>query len=223
MALMVQCSSMSALKPKSIHNLEARMGNLEPDSFRYKVLDAAKSFKSSWIELGQFLFTVYKDKLYRDWKYETFESYCAKEIGIRQNTALKLLKSYSFLEKEEPDFVRPETLSERKPNRIPSFESVNALRLAHDNDRVSESQYEDLRQDILEDAKEDSEIKKKVKYILKSGAKLSPSQGNDKHASLKKLGSYLKNYKNDVSTLDVPPKILKKLDELLELLQDYQK
>src|SRR5487761_2441298 len=88
-------------KTKSIHNLEERMGHLEPESLRYQVLDAAKSFKSSWIQLGQFLFTVYKDKLYRDWAYQTFEAYCAKEIGIRQNTAIKLLKSYSFLEKEE--------------------------------------------------------------------------------------------------------------------------
>ncbi len=214
---------MSAQKPKSIQNLEDRMDGLEPGSFRFKVLDAAKSFKSSWIELGQFLFTVYKDKLYRDWEYQTFETYCAKEIGIRQNTALKLLKSYSFLEKEEPEFVRPETLQERKPDRIPSYEAVNTLRLAHQNERVSEDQYEDLRQDILEDVKEEAEIKKKMKYILKSGPKNSPSPAEDKNTSLKKLTLYLKNYKADVSTLEVPPKILKKLDELLELLEDYQK
>ncbi len=199
------------------------MGNLEPDSFRFKVLEAAKSFKSSWIELGQFLFTVYKDKRYRDWEYQTFEAYCAKEIGIRQNTALKLLKSYSFLEKEEPEFVRAETLSQRKPDRIPSYEAVNTLRLAHENERVSEDQYDDLRQDILEDVKEDAEVKKKVKYILKTGPKNIPTPAENKQASLKKLSLYLKNCKNDVSLLDVPPKIVKKLDELLELLEDYQK
>ncbi len=216
---------MSAMqKSKSIHNLEARMGNLEPESLRFKVLDAAKSFKSSWIELGQFLFTVYKDKLYRDWEYQTFESYCAKEIGIRQVTAMKLLKSYSFLEKEEPEYVKPAAISERKPDRIPSFEAVNTLRLAHENERVSEDQYDDLRQDILEEAKEDSEIKKKIKYILKSGSKTTAaSPADEKAASLKKLTLYLKNYKADVSLLNVPPKILKKLDELLEVLEDYQK
>ena len=218
---MVQYLPMSAQKSKSIQNLENRMGNLEPDSLRFKVLDAAKSFKSSWIELGQYLFTVYKDKLYRDWDYLTFEAYCSKEIGIRQNTALKLLKSYSFLEKEEPEFVRPETLSERKPDRIPSYEAVNTLRLAHENERVTENQYEDLRQDILEDVKEDAEIKKKVKYILKSGSKNASSPAEDKQASLKKLTLYLKNYRNDVSTLEVPPKIMKKLDELMELLENY--
>ena len=94
------------------------MEGLEPGSFRYKVLDAAKGFKSSWIDLGQYLFSVYRDKSYREWGYLTFDAYCAKEIGIRQPTAMKLLKSYSFLEREEPSFLKREALDERQPNRI---------------------------------------------------------------------------------------------------------
>ena len=210
-------------KSKSIQNLEQRMGSMEPQSLRYQVLGAAKQFKSSWIELGQYLITVYKDKLYKDWGYVTFEAYCGKEIGIRPNTAVKLLKSYAFLEKEEPQYIRKETLDQRKPDRIPSYESVNALRLAHQNEGISEGQYEDLRQDILEDVKEEAEVKKKIKYILKSGSQNLPSPAEDKNASLKKLTLYLKNYKNDISTLAIPPKVLKKLDELLEILEDYQK
>ncbi len=199
------------------------MGKLEPESFRYQVLGAAKSFKSSWIQLGQYLFTVYKDKLYRDWGHLTFEAYCAKEIGIRQATAVKLLKSYSFLEKEEPSFVREDAMEQRKPDRIPSFEAVNSLRLAHENEKISEDQYDDLRQDILEEGKEDAEVKKKIKYLLKAGDKKSASVTDDKNAQLKKLSLYLANYKNGISLLDIPPKVLKKLDELIEVLEDYQK
>ena len=210
-------------KSKSIQNLENRMGGLEPESFRYQVLDAAKSFKSSWIALGQYLFTVYRDKRYRDWGYLTFEAYCGKEIGIRQNTGMKLLKSYSFLEKEEPAFIRRETLDDRKPDRIPSYESVNSLRLARENERISEKQYDELRRDILEDVKEDAEVKKKIKYILKSGAKNSPADPEGKNASLKRLSLYLKNYKNGVSSLEIPAKVSKKLDELIQLLEDYGK
>ena len=213
------------MKSKSIHDIEQKMGSMSPDSFRYRVLEAAKSFKSSWIELGQFLFTVYKDKLFKNWGYLTFEAYCAKEIGIRQNTAMKLLKSYSFLEKEEPRYVKPEFLEERKPDRIPSYESVNALRLAHENEDISEGEYDTLRRDVLEDVKEDAEVKKKIKYILKSGAKPGEKglDGADKDAQFKRLLQYLENYKNGLSSLDVPAKISKKLDELIEVLQDYRK
>lgn len=208
---------------KSIQRIEEQMDGLEPESLRYRVLDAARGFKSSWIELGQYLFTVYKDKLFRDWGYQTFETYCGKEIGIRQATALKLLKSYSFLETEEPEYVSKKSLDERKPDRIPSFESVNALRLAHANERISEDQYEELREDILEEGKEDAEVKKKIQYILKTGPKKSSDPAEEKGAALKKLTLYLKNYKNDVSLDQIPPKILKKLDELIEVLEDYQK
>jgi hypothetical protein len=212
------------------------MGGLNPSSFRYRVLDAARDFKSSWIELGQVLFSVWRDKLYKDWGYLTFEAYCAKEIGVRQNTAMKLLKSYSFLEKEEPVFLKRlfgrhlpagqagagETLEERKPHRIPGFESVNALRLARENDRVSESRYGELREEVLEKAVEDAEVKKKLRYILKTGKK-EPSEEEAKHAFLKKLTATLQSARNDAASSTLPAKIVKKLDEFLELLKDYQK
>lgn len=211
-------------KPKSIANLEDRMGSLSPDSLRYRVLESAKDFKSSWIELGQYLYTVYKDKTYKDWGYLTFEAYCAKEIGVRQNTAIKLLKGYSFLEKEEPEWVRPDYREQKKPDQIPSYEAVNSLRLAKQNDRISESQYEEIRDEVLEDVKEDAEVKKKIKYILKTGPKPAGASATDeKMNSLKKLTQYLQNFRNGVSTLEIPSKIMKQLDEFLEVLEDYQK
>ena len=76
------------------------MGELDPQSFRYSVLEAARGFKSSWIDLGQLLYSVSKDKKYKDWGFLTFEAYCEKEVGIKQATAMKMLKSYYFLEKE---------------------------------------------------------------------------------------------------------------------------
>ena len=45
---------------KSIDRIAERMDGLEPDTLRYNCLDAARRFKSSWIELGQYLFAVYK-------------------------------------------------------------------------------------------------------------------------------------------------------------------
>lgn len=215
---------MNAQKTKSIHDIELRMETLEPDSFRYKVLDSAKSFKSSWIELGQYLFTIYKDKLFKDWGYLTFEAYCAKEIGIRQATAVKLLKSYSFLEREEPAFLKNQSLDETKPSQIPSYESVNALRLAKASDRISESDYKKIREDILENPKEDTEVKKKIRYILKSHSKpLSDEEKEEKKdASLKRILTSLRNTKNELQELSFPGKVVKQIDELIDLLSELQ-
>jgi hypothetical protein len=216
------------MKSKGIHDIEVRMENTEPGSFRYKILEAAKGFKSSWIELGQYLFTVYKDKLYKDWGYLTFEAYCAKEVGIRQNTAVKMLKSYSFLEREEPEFLKDD-FKERKPSQIPSYESVNALRLAKESERIPAKQYEELRDEVLDDVKEEGEIKKKIRYILKASPRDKSGDEDDEEAKDKKKAAVMKrllvsleNAKNDLSLLDIPAKLNDKIDSLIEMLTDYR-
>jgi hypothetical protein len=210
-------------KSKAIQQLQSQMLRLDPNSFRYKTLEAATEFKKSWIVLGQHLYTVYKDKLYKDWGFMTFEAYCAKEIGIRQNTAVKLLKSYYFLEKEEPDYLQENRLEKRKPSEIPSYESVNALRLAKSNENISAEDYEELKKEVLDKAQEEGAVKKKIRYILKTGPKAAETTQRTPAESLKKLAAYLQNYKSQMSTLEAPVKITKKVDELLELLEDYLK
>ncbi len=204
---------MEGQKSKSIHRIEEQMQSLPPESLRYRVLDSAKNFKTSWAQLGQSLYAVYKDKLYKDWGYGTFEAYCAKEIGIRQETAAKLLKSYYFLEKEEPAYLK---------ENIPSFEATNALRLAKQSSKISEKDYEKIREDVLDKGQEVAEVKKKIKYLLKTApAKEAPLEDR-KSASAKKMAVYLENSLTELSNLSFPAKILKKVEELLDLLQDYK-
>ncbi len=216
---------MTLQKTKSIHQIEARMESLEPGSLRYKVLDSARRFKSSWIDLGQYLFSVYKDKLFKDWGYLTFEAYCSKEIGIKPVTAMKLLKSYSFLEHEEPAFLKRQSLEDRKPSQIPSVESVNALRLAKQSNRFSERDYETLREDVLDHVKEDAEVKKNIRYILKSNAPKNPIAEKEgrKLQIIKRLVIGLTASRNELKNLSCPDKLLKKIDELVGLLSDFEK
>ncbi len=187
------------------------MENTDPGSFRYKTLEAAKNFKSSWLELGSYLFTVYKDKRFKEWGYLTFEAYSSKEIGIRQATAVKLLKSYSFLERDEPDYLRR--------RQIPSLESVNALRLAKTKEGISEEDYETLREDVLNRACEEGDVKKKIRYLLKSAPRLQGENREEKKAwVVKKLVVQLQNAKMEMRDMDFPLKVMKRIDELVEIL-----
>ena len=54
------------MKPKSIERIENQMLGLEEGSFRYQALACARDFKSSRIRLGQCLYTVYRDRRYKD-------------------------------------------------------------------------------------------------------------------------------------------------------------
>src|SRR4030042_972155 len=121
---------MPALKTRSLQEIEQRMQGVDQSSLRYKVLESVKNFKTSWIELGQALYSVWKDKLYKEWGYSTFEAYTAKEIGIKKTTAMKLLRSYYFLEKEEPAYLEKDYAEAGKVASIPSYDAVNVLRLA---------------------------------------------------------------------------------------------
>ncbi len=213
------------MKSKSIQHIEEQMGSLDPASFRYKALDCAKQFKNSWMELGRCLYSIYKDKLFKDWGYLTFEAYCSKEIGIRQPTAVKLLKSYYFLEREEPAYLKRQSADGSEPSKIPSYEAVNALRLAKGNERIPESDYRELREQVLENAREDQEVKKKIRYILKAHPKkFSPEEEEDqKTAAVARLLTNFRNAKSQLQEFSLPAKVLKKIDEVIELLEEYQR
>lgn len=200
------------------------MLSVEPGSFRFKALEAARDFKSSWIALGQYLFAIHKDKLYKDWGYLTFEAYTAAEIGIRQPTALKLLRSYQFLEKEEPAFLKQAAVEDRKPTAIPGYEAVNTLRLARQSERFPEKEYAALRQEVLEEAKPEEEVKKKVRYILKSNpVKLSAEEKeNKKDIVLRRMISQLKNVRAELVEYAFPKLVLKHLDETIDSLENMQ-
>lgn len=211
-------------KTKSLQNIENRMLDLDPGSFRYQLLESARKFKSSWMELGQCLFTVYKDKLFKEWGYLTFEAYCAKEIGIKQPTAMKLLRSYSFLEREEPAFLRRSLATDKSPSEIPSYEAVNALRLAKASERVPETEYQALREEVLDRAKEEGEVKKKLRYILRTHSpKPTPEDKQEKKAALLRRSILrFKEAKAELEACGFPNKVLKQIDAVVDLLEEMQ-
>ncbi|HQP91920.1 MAG TPA: hypothetical protein PLU24_04520 [Candidatus Omnitrophota bacterium] len=158
-----------AIKTKSIRNIEQKMSEIEPGSLRYQVLDASRTFKSSWIALGQILYTVYKDKMFKEWGYMTFEAYVKAELGLQKQTASKLLHSYYFLEKNEPQFLKSvQEKEEIEPKTIPSVDAVNVLRLAANNKELTEEDYQGFKKNVFEDGAEGKEVKKQVGLRLRS-------------------------------------------------------
>ncbi len=200
------------------------MENIEKDGLREKALEIARQHKASWIQLGQYLHTIYKEKLYKKWGFLAFETYCRKELGVKETTASKLLKSYSFLEQEEPRIVKSEFADEESPNGIPHYESVNLLRLAKENKKIRTEDFADLRQAVLGAAKEPKEIRAQVKKILlegsggKSPAELRRARRN---TVIKRLVSFLGNVKKELETEKLlPDYLLKQLADLSRKLED---
>ena len=205
------------MKSKTLDRIDQKLQTLDQHSYRYRVLETCRRFKTSWIELGESLFACHRDKMYLEWGFTTFEGYCAKELGIKQVTAAKLLKSYHFLESEEPSYiekVRGEVVPEEKH---PDLESVNLLRLARNNKKFDEGQYRKIRKQVLDDAREPQDVRKEIRLLSDAGPQKKPDEvrAERRQKFLKSLFRQLENYKLEaMANKFLPPKLIDALDEL---------
>jgi hypothetical protein len=207
---------------KSLDSIEKKMQDVEPGSLRYQILQNAKDFKTSWVGLGQTLYTAYKDKLYKSWGYSTFDIYTAKEIGIKKQTALKLLRSYYFLEKEEPGYLNKGYKEQAEAATVPSYESIDALRAAKDKKMLDENDYEEFKRKVFEKGKEASEIKKDLTAMIRQRKELDPQEAREQRrtAVLKRFLSTLKSLKAEIETSKLlPANIIKEANELIREIE----
>lgn len=157
-------------KSNSERHIESIMEHLEPGSDRYDVLDKAKRFKSSWVELGEKLLAVSKKGHFREWGYGSFEEYCVQEIRIKRGTAEKLTMAYRFMEKEEPQLL--DRREELKP--LPDYRSIDLLRKAKEEKGFSEEEYGDLRKSVVEEDRSHPTILKKYKEVAALREEVNP-------------------------------------------------
>ncbi|MDD5073260.1 MAG: hypothetical protein PHX64_02000 [Candidatus Omnitrophica bacterium] len=211
------------MKTKAIENIERKMEGLDEGSIRYTVLRNVINFKTSWIELGQSLYSVWKDKLYRDWGYLTFEAYASREIGVRKETAMKLLRSYYFLEKEEPQYLqKKESAGPSEAASLPGYEAVNLLRLAKNKKEIDEDGYEALKKNVFEKGKDVRDVRKDLTALIRQREELDPQEARQrrKAAAVRRVVATLKGLKNDIEIAKLlPAGTVKEIKDLITKLE----
>ncbi|MFA4989812.1 MAG: hypothetical protein WC576_03475 [Candidatus Omnitrophota bacterium] len=210
-------------KPKSLRSIEEKMSGLNAGSLRYHVLESAKNFKTSWVELGRSLYSVWKDKLYKEWGFSTFDAYTAKEIGIKKPTAMKLLRSYYFLEKEEPVYLKDDYIESTDAAKVPGYESVDLLRQAKDKKTLDSNDYAKLKKDIFEDGKDVQQLKRDLTSLIRQREELEPEEAHRKRrvATLKRFIGSLKALKQEaeISKL-LPEALIKEAQALIKKIEE---
>ncbi|MDD5439778.1 MAG: hypothetical protein PHS37_06310 [Candidatus Omnitrophica bacterium] len=211
-------------KPKSLRAIEEKMDSTDESSLRHKVLEGAKTFKTSWIELGQMLYSVWKDKMYREWGYTTFDAYTAKEIGIKKQTAVKLLRSYYFLEKEEPRCLTEEYVKEVGPANVPTYEAVDVLRLASQKKDIDKGDYARLRANVIEKGKDAREVKKDLTQLIREREELEPEEAlkRKRAALIRRFVGILRAIKEEVRiSKALPQQFVKDAEKLIHELEAH--
>lgn len=209
---------------KTIHEIEEKMNSLDPESIRFQVLSAVKKFKGNWLDLGRFIALVKKKQLFKEWNYATFDGYCTKELKLRSSTVEKLLKSYMFLKKEEPEYLSRKMDPESKDREIPNYESVNVLRMARQKKAISENEYGKLHSAVFKEELEPQEVGRQYRNLLQSvrAAEMDPEEAwaRKRRQSLKKVLGSLRALKNNIELTHLLPaegiSILQKLIEQVE-------
>ncbi len=209
-------------KIRSIESIEEKMRDMDENSMRCQILEKVKNFKMSWISLGQALYSVWKDKLYKEWGYLTFEAYTAKEIGIKKQTAMKLLRSYYFLEKEEPEYLQKDYAKSEEAASIPSYDAVNVLRLAKNKNTLDAGDYAQLKKKVFEKGRDAGDIKKDLTTMIREREELEPEEARSrkKTAVLKRFLGILKAVKRDMELLKMlPAALIKETDSLIKKIE----
>jgi hypothetical protein len=213
---------MTLPKTKAISQIEGKMEDLDETSLRYRVLQSARNFKTSWIELGNYLQAVFQDKHYKRWGYTSFESYCSREIAIKTTTALKLLRSYYFLESEEPAFLKERLSSTEKVVALPSVDSVDILRRARNRQNLDADDYRSLRDSVLEKGEEPKEVRYKLKNILEAyaGGESEEEEKKRRTATINRCLGVLRTIKREIEISGVlPRRIVKEIDRLVAVIE----
>lgn len=151
-------------------HIEKIMEQLDPHSHRYQVLDSAKRFKSSWVELGDKLLQVNSRGHFREWGYPSFEDYCIQEIRIKKGTAEKLTLAYRYMEKEEPQLLA----RRNELKSLPDYRSVDLLRQAREEKQFSDEEYAQLRKSIVEEERSHPTILKRFKEVAAAHSTETP-------------------------------------------------
>jgi len=210
----------------SSQNQNTSLTNMNPAEVRDLVQKATLDFKNSWRNLAQALFTVFNDKLYRNWGYDKFDQYTEKEVHIRKHTVMKLIRSYAFLEKEEESLYITDETEDKSSTDRPSLtlEAADILRKAKRS--LDDDGYKQVKKDIIHRGKESREVKKDLTaLIMKRRKDVNPEEERTKHRkiTINRFLGLLRSFKNEIEVLKIlPSTVAKEIEQLLKSIQKHE-
>lgn len=182
----------------------AKMSSLNPSEPRYRVLEATLTFKASWIILAEHLTQVASEKLFKTWGFRSFEQYCNNELHVGPSTAKKLIRSYSWIRDEAPEYAEYAHASDasddasdveiidadpkpRLPPPVPDYRVIDVLTRAKEEymaERCDEEAYQELKRAAFSGEKSVTELKKSLDEAIPEEKK--PQKPIDRVQQLRK-------------------------------------
>ncbi len=199
-----------------------KMDNPTSKELRVRAAGGTKDFKASWVALAQVLHSIWQDKLYEYWGYEKFEQYAERELGIKKPMALKLVKTYQFVEQQEPAYLKSEYMEAHEPSALPELDAINVLRLARNRKELTKQDLSELRKQVFDKGCNAALVRKDLTSMIKERKQVDPAEERELRniASLRRFLNAIRSFKKDAETLKmVKADVMKKTDELFRELE----
>jgi len=141
--------------------LEKAIAEHADDPERADLLRRARAFKSSWLELGQSLAQVRKDRSWERWGYPSFDEYVTRELHLKRETADKLTASFGFLRQHAPEVLERDGIG----TPIPTYQAVDFLARAYETECPKETRAE-IRRAVLDEGASAGQVQRKFGEVI---------------------------------------------------------
>ena len=149
------------MRTKVDEELERAEQEHSDDPERADMLRRARAFKSSWLELGESLARVRKERSWERWGYPSFEDYVTRELHLKRETADKLTASFGFLRQHAPEVLERDGVSAP----IPTYQAVDFLSRAYETECPREVRAE-IRHAVLDEGASAGQVQRRYKEVL---------------------------------------------------------
>ncbi|MBN2713730.1 MAG: hypothetical protein JXR97_15030 [Planctomycetes bacterium] len=154
----------------AINKIDQQLDSLDRESLRAQVLVALRQFRSGWVELGRLLTEVAYGGDYKEWGYDDFEVYCARELGLKKPTVKKLMVSYNYMKSYEPN--RLQKYEEAEDNfsapAMPDYQTVELLHRARETGEMNETEAAKLHEMAFSGEEDEGFLRKEIRERIKN-------------------------------------------------------
>jgi hypothetical protein len=200
---------------KTERMMEAAILEHQGDAERVLVIERAKRFKRSWIELAEVLTGVRENDTWKRWGFTSFDDYCARELHLRKGTVDKLCASYGFLRTNAPRLLRDEP--EGDVARIPSWQAVDFVARAEERGAASDEVMAEMKRAVFDEGAPMPVLSRRYREVA------FPVDDEEKRARLRAQIAAAARRLADLVTDEeagVPDRLVRKIEEAIgELVQ----
>ncbi len=131
---------------------------------RIEILQRARRFKRSWLDMAEALLRVKASGAFTEWGFADLYAYCEEELLIKRRTVDKLTGSFSTIQQHAP-----QVLEEERELPIPNYDAVDYFKKVMDAPETaprSPEEVEELRTAVFEEGQPANLLRKQFNPIF---------------------------------------------------------